>query len=818
MLKWHCKLGGMYMNFKEFKKIYPFSANDKDFVLHFSGENIEFKDFIKESCKNAMSTKFMTNEGFPDKRIKRLHNDFLKNEQIIDNFYETCFNDIETMSNEELRLLIDKILKLCSSSGKICKNINEFITAPDNITPHNVALVIKWVLFTLFYFSDDWYNKITNKDLFDRFNNDMTIQQERESDKALKHFLKENSLLYFENVSFVSELTTDQYNELRGILIEKDMSKEDELFLSGPSLNQAFSKYEPNNNSLINILSNLIKGAQVKKINIFITDPSIVTAELARGEIRDSLEILRTNLFRLCCEQKCILQLVFIPSFDITHSIITPNYMLYRSTKIWTQEREFKGSTLLFRNSHQDDTEYTKNKSYLNKLIELASVIDPETDENPPDEIHSSLRKYIVDNGYDTTYIVLKKLYRSQLDAFANSTWLNNDNHEIEKNFIASDDISSTNHLYSAENLLNDNTQRVLLPYIQETGKMLSELIKQKEYDNRTGSGAIVIPSLDLGYPNNVQRLAGGFATGMLINWESSVPIVPIDATVNVCSSSVFKIKPSEHILENFIDYVTNTLPEKAHQNGYSLNFESGNHFLMIAKDQDNPDDYYLVLHSSAKELKNSYFGLYPVENNWYSSRVKIKKGENGRYLRYIKGDDTKHFIQLAHHMEGYNKEIHKWVAKEMNQGRNPGYELIKNHYYMPTDSSIAIGTFVEQPGETVPLFSNVNKPVYLFKIAKKGNWTYKLQGKGRCCLIPHGWGQKIESIASIIPDLEHKTLRLNDLQIKIDSKERLNLPDKSIREFSDGFDFINQGKKFIKGEIEKTLLPVHLYCSKEKH
>ncbi len=806
------------MNLREFKNIYPFCAKtDNEFLLHFSGENEDFKNFIK-SCQGSMSTKLMKNENFPDIRKKALH-DFLKNDNMIDCFYETCYSDIKTLSNTELIQLVDKILKLCSSSQKIYKKINDFIKATDNITYQNVALILKWVLFTLFYFSDDWYNQITNNHLFDQFNNDMTIKHGLESDKALRQFFNKKSLSYFENVSLISELTTEQYNELRAIIIETDTcNDEKELFLAGPSLNQAFSKYESNNKSLIKILSKLIEELNVRKINVFITDPAIVTADLARGEIRDSLEILRTNLFRLCCEKKCVLQLVFIPSFDITHSIITPNYMLYRTTKIWTQEREFKGSTLLFRNSHQDDTEYAKNKSYLNKLIELSSVIDPETDENPPDEIHSSLRKYIVDNGYDSTYIILKKLYRSQLDAFANSTWLNNDNHEIEKNFIASDDIPSTNHLYIAENLLNDNTQRVLLPYIQKTGQMLSELIKQKEYDNRTGSGAIVIPSLDLGYPNNVQRLAGGFATGMLINWESSVPIVPIDATVNVCSSSVFKIKPSEHILANFVEYVTNTLPEKARQNGYSLNFESGNHFLMIAKDQHKSDDYYLVLHSSAKELKNSYFGLYPVENNWYSSRVKIKKGENGRYLRYIKGDDAKYFIQLAHHMEGYNKEIHKWVAKEMNQGCNPDYELIKNHYYMPTDSSIAIGSFVEQPGEIIPLFSDVNKPVYLFKIAKRGNWTYNLPGKGRCCLIPHGWGQKIESINSIKPDLEHKTLQLNDLQINIDSKERLSLPDKSIRDFSDGFDFINQGKKFIKGEIEKTLLPVHLYCSKVKY
>lgn len=47
-------------------------------------------------------------------------------------------------------------------------------------------------------------------------------------------------------------------------------------------------------------------------------------------------------------------------------------------------------------------------------------------------------------------------------------------------------------------------------------------------------------------------------------------------------------------------------------------------------------------------------------------------------------------------------------------------------------------------------------------------------------------------------------------------SKSRIT-KDKHIREFKDGQDFFNKGKKMLKGEIVKTLRPLYLYCSTKK-
>ena len=177
--------------------------------------------------------------------------------------------------------------------------------------------------------------------------------------------------------------------------------------------------------------------------------------------------------------------------------------------------------------------------------------------------------------------------------------------------FIPGSTVLHYEDLFDADNLLrgqNDASQKVLLPYLQETGRMFNEAIKK--YDSSECSGCRVFPSLDLGFPNNVCRLAGGFATGMLLAWKCEVPVVPVDATVNVCTSSVFRLKEfdpgrlkrPEELNRSLEQIFRDAYEEK----GYSFSFTSGNHFLMIGRNESSQtgDEYYLVLHSSANDLK----------------------------------------------------------------------------------------------------------------------------------------------------------------------------------------------------------------------
>lgn len=94
---------------------------------------------------------------------------------------------------------------------------------------------------------------------------------------------------------------------------------------------------------------------------------------------------------------------------------------------------------------------------------------------------------------------------------------------------------SSLDCLFKCENLLNDTTQMVLLPYIYETNLLLNEAITQFDKNGY----ASIVPTVDLGFSYNIGRLAGGFSTGMIVDWQCQLPFVPVDMTIKECSVSI---------------------------------------------------------------------------------------------------------------------------------------------------------------------------------------------------------------------------------------------------------------------------------------
>lgn len=604
------------------------------------------------------------------------------------------------------------------------------------------------------------------------------------------------------------------------------------LYISGETLSDAFSyEFAASNKPIVKTLIEAINSGRLKKIKVFMVDPSVFR-DYDDIEPLEVVEKTVTNIISYLAEvlkhNHAQLDIYFLPFLDIDHAIINDNYMLFRTTKLWTSERNLKGVVQLHKNrlgskdaGASQKGEYSVHKKYLDLLainsVWIDTTYEHKVDVNGPRDmyVHKTIRNLIHTLGEKNNESVkLYKLYDSQLkkEALSSFTLYNSRFH-----FTPNDRIENREALFDAKNLLNDKSQKVLLKYIKETERLLNKVVKK--YDKREESGAVIIPSLDLGYPNNVMRLAGGFATGMLIDWDCGTSFVPIDATVNVCTSSVFKITPGSELLNDFEGFVKKVTETDATSMGYSFSLKSGNHFLMLATDEEG--DYYLVLHSSVKEMKESYLGLYPSEVNWYSSRVKSDPPEsiqsNERYIRYIKGEEATYFIKTAHYLEKYNVEIHEWIASKLNCGRKDDKPIIRHHYYMPTDSSIAIGTFVEAPGETVPLFSDVGKPVYLFEIGKD-NWTYNLGGnKGEVCIVPHGWGQQIENVSSIQNRNGRLILGYDDgteQAYQIYSKERFKKESgKRIRQFSDGQEFLEKGRNFVSGEIKKILTPEYLYC-----
>ena len=658
------------------------------------------------------------------------------------------------------------------------------------------------------------------RDDFNRF------LDENKDFNLIEDLLHKNQIAVYEEGCFMAEIPEEKFWEIRQAVIKNSKGT---IILAGQSLDEAFNS-EGTNLSIVKQLKNCIIAQDITEIKVLIMNPSLFS-NIQNFDILESSPLERVSLtmgtlireiFPICQKKKCNIKVFFIPLLEIDHAILNEEYMIFRSTKLWTKDGKYKGSFMIYRNDNKPNSEYTVHKNYLEKLMENSTKIDLEIDSciSPDDDPtmirHKMWRKAIRDREYSVVH--LYKLYHTQIVNYVADDWRNERN--INNIFNGSQDIKTYEDLFKPENLLNDDTQKVLLPYIKKTKGLFESVIRK--YDSsvvKVGtekiqrSGVMIFPSLDLGFPNNIQRLAGGFATGMLVMWKCGTPIVPVDATVNVCSSSVFKICNFDTNMKDkdFIKYIDGIMLKATKENGYSFSFDSGNHFLMIAQDVESKQ-LYLVLHSSANEFKNSYMGLYPVENNWYSNSIRTKY-ENGRYIRYIKDSDAKYFIANAHKLENYNVQIHNWFADAIGKKGISENAKTFHHYYMPTDNSIAIGTYAEEPGTIVPLFSNVGKDIYMFRIGRN-NWKIRLGGKD-VCLVPHGWGQVIDDVGVITVDNENKRIRIDNDEYDISSKVRIkNGENKHVREFKDGEEFLKKGRAMIKGEIVQTLKPIYLYCS----
>lgn len=84
---------------------------------------------------------------------------------------------------------------------------------------------------------------------------------------------------------------------------------------------------------------------------------------------------------------------------------------------------------------------------------------------------------------------------------------------------------------------------------------------------------------------------------------------VPVDATVNVCGTAVFKLN-NEISVQKFIERVETVLADRTR---YTWNYTNGNHFISLCRsngEYDTESGYYMVVHASANEVKDGPNGL----------------------------------------------------------------------------------------------------------------------------------------------------------------------------------------------------------------
>ena len=240
---------------------------------------------------------------------------------------------------------------------------------------------------------------------------------------------------------------------------------------------------------------------------------------------------------------------------------------------------------------------------------------------------------------------------------------------------------------------LNDPTQQMLLPHLIITEELLAR-IATKLSGKKMDAEITAMP--DLGIAHNCTRMMGGFFTGARYVWNSTVPFVPVDATINVCGTLVCKLK-GEIKIQDFLERVQKVL---VNQTRYTWNYTNGNHFISLCSsngEYGTEQGYYMVVHASANEFKNGPQGLYPNLNAWYYDSIKTEYFEGtSRYLRYISGNSAEHFYEIANMLIEFNEERNRYFIRNVLKEYLDKEVLSVQHYGMPNNHTVCIGTHWE--------------------------------------------------------------------------------------------------------------------------
>lgn len=314
---------------------------------------------------------------------------------------------------------------------------------------------------------------------------------------------------------------------------------------------------------------------------------------------------------------------------------------------------------------------------------------------------------------------------------------------------------------------INDDTQKKIIEHLETTSRLLSK-VGTKLSGSKKESRIYAMP--DLGIAQNGTRMMGGFYTGACYTWESDIPFVPVDATVNVCGTAVYRLKHNitteefrkrvDKVMKDratYIKYATTHLPKHIlssidieDETKFFWNYNVGNHFVILAEQNDPnselPVGQYMIVHASAIELKkdNLKYGLYPVKGNWFYDDIQtVYDEEENRYLRYIQGEKAEKFYEIAQMLQIINKDRNRYFCKTV-LGELAGDEIINlSHYGMPNKNSICIGCQWEQ--EDFTLLTSPGNNIFLVRPdLSKGNSIDV--GDRSITLTPHGCGTMLKN------------------------------------------------------------------------
>lgn len=348
-----------------------------------------------------------------------------------------------------------------------------------------------------------------------------------------------------------------------------------------------------------------------------------------------------------------------------------------------------------------------------------------------------------------------------------------------------------------------DHAQGFLLPYLRETERLFLSALSSLDSSARCR----ITPAADLCIPHDVIRLVGGFATGVLVEWKCDAPAIPVDTCLNIDTTSIFYLNHDlgAGFCRERLSEIQKAIEE---QSSYEWNLHKGNHFISACKRLSDGRPA-IVIHSNEKEFKFQFNGLIPTYENWFFSDLHTA-GRPDRPLRLLIGKKATLFERMATMLEPYNIIRHSFIA-ELLCGKEVRFEeeYHKHHYFMPYSGVIAMGCYLCDPGETVPILSRPGRNIDFFRPERGGKNDLTLLNGKKTLLVPHGWGKTSREPISM--EIESGSLIFNGLSFRIAPQVSLGKhPLLVTRDFSDNIadpdSFQNQIAPTCPGRVVDSL------------
>lgn len=234
------------------------------------------------------------------------------------------------------------------------------------------------------------------------------------------HEIRENSLV---------QVTGTDFMDLRRKIVE---TAKGHLILAGPSLKNAFDV--GNKHNLMKQLRIAIRSGNLTRVTVMLTDPLIFQGTKCYAPVRavdGTVSSLEDSFYELCERNGVDLHVYFLMLPQIDHAVISEEFMLFRSNKLWTDQRELKGSYTLYMADYytSEISEYRAHVDYLNLIMTLSNDSHPETDVDHEDwdrqdmrYYHRQWRKHLRNSGF--SHIHFHYLFSNQLHSYMCQTWL----------------------------------------------------------------------------------------------------------------------------------------------------------------------------------------------------------------------------------------------------------------------------------------------------------------------------------------------------------------------------------------------------------